>query len=148
MSVNDAQAEAPPLRGLTGSYSEAGGVELRGSAQALSILVEFLTSGDAAGVRRLEVEPGSSPEPYDVFLTAVRVVRVDGATRVGLAGTTLEFSGAQEGLRLLAENIAWVAEQSGPGSNAESSSHLHVEYYPGHPFLSPDSEPLVVALGP
>jgi hypothetical protein len=138
--------EAPPLRGLTACYSAAGGVELRGASRALMAFAELLASDALPGAYRLEVPPGASPAPYDLFLTAVRVERGEGATQVGLEERTLLISGARETLGLLAENIEWLAGQPGGGADTSVAPHLHVEYYPGHPFLSSDAEPLVVTL--
>jgi hypothetical protein len=59
---------------------------------------------------------------------------------VSIAGSDLIVAGNERSRSLLARNIEILA-----GSESHPS-HLHLEHYPGHAFLDPDSVPLIVEL--
>jgi hypothetical protein len=61
--------------------------------------------------------------------------------RIGRNATDLEITGEQTGLRLLADNLDAFTE-----APASFGGHLHIESYPGHYFLAPDSGPLLIVI--
>jgi hypothetical protein len=81
------------------------------------------------------------PAPYDVFLSALEVHLSDGPAAVRVVESNrVEVTGSSEALRGLASFFDFDEQVS-------AGYHHHLEYYDGHPFISPTSEPLVVTVG-
>jgi hypothetical protein len=84
---------------------------------------------------------GGDPAPYDVFLSALEVHLSDGPAAVHVVESNrVEVTGSSEALRGLVSFFDF-------NEAASAGYHHHVEYYDGHPFISPTSEPLVVTVG-
>jgi hypothetical protein len=67
------------------------------------------------------------------------VVKVDSNSLILLeTDQQLYVSGAKEKLDLFSANIDWLVDSQ------TERDHLHVEFYPGHFFLSEDALPLVL----
>ncbi|MFE5330002.1 hypothetical protein ACFRCG_26795 [Embleya sp. NPDC056575] len=109
-----------------------GEVDLTASAQELAALASAVAGGDGfigstspldgdalAGV---EVRPASGP--------GVRIA-LDASRRV------LVISGDHEAREILADNLHAMA-------TAEDGGHLHIDYFPEHPYLVEGSLPMVV----
>ena len=61
-------------------------------------------------------------------------------TRIGIQDRRLHIAGPTDQLRAIADNVHWLTINS-----PDTGSHLHMEYYDGHPFLEPGSIPLVIS---
>jgi len=111
-------------------------VELSGDASELRRLAELLV----AGAGRCEAEDSGGHILGQVALTAFCVhTRQAGAVSIGVDALKcgLCIAGDLERLNLLAANLSDVADMHDGG-------HLHVDYFPGHPYLASDSIALVV----
>jgi hypothetical protein len=128
---------------IVGYYSTSGALELRGSSQGLVELADIVRAEESISEALLTVNQGLTADPYDHLLSSIRVCKSDGPVIVARDGSSLEISGSLEALKPLAENIELLAKEK-----SETSSHIHIEYYPGHFFLSPSSAPLVVERDP
>jgi hypothetical protein len=117
---------------------KSGEMELSGTSLELLELVKGLRS--SRGTRRLGAS--GNPSPYSRALSSIESRRTSGKVAILLPsdGETLEIQGGLEELELLASNIEDFA------ADGDRSAHLHVEYFPGHDYLSERSEPLVIAL--
>jgi len=90
---------------------------------------------------RVPVLIDGDPAPYDLFLSALEVHLSNGPAVVRVVESNrVEVTGSSEALRGLASFFDFNEE-------ASAGYHHHVEYYDGHPFISPTSEPLVVTVG-
>lgn len=132
-----------PLR-VIGRYSASGEIEIRGDKQALLSWAESLADNHNASISL--VVPQAPANPYDSFLVAMYILRADEAVRIKLNGETLVISGSQEKLKLLADNIKWLAVCENSVESGQIENHLHVEYYQGHFFLDPKSDSLIIVL--
>ncbi|GAA4510943.1 hypothetical protein GCM10023191_074320 [Actinoallomurus oryzae] len=94
-----------------------------------------LAAAVAAGEGSFACSP-TSPEGRAV--TAVRVVGTAGpGVRVDVSQSTLLIDGDAEARAVLADNLRDMAAM-------EDGGHLHVDHFPGHPYLAAGSVPLVV----
>ncbi|WP_425564566.1 Imm32 family immunity protein [Planotetraspora silvatica] len=82
-----------------------------------------------------------APFPYSRSLSGLEFRETsEDVVCIAADGPSLKIHGGRMALDLLAENI------EGFASEADHSDHLHIEYFPGHDYLSQDSEPLVIAI--
>jgi hypothetical protein len=98
-----------------------------------------------AGHGRLPLTAVADPSPYDNALVEIAVKRRPAqAATITLAREThaLEISGDEASLAVLAENLGEFGAESTP------DEHMHIEYFPGHFYLGPNSHPLVAVLSP
>lgn len=115
-----------------------GELELSGTTLELLRLVEELRLG-REGCR---LDPSGNPTPYSKALSLIKVRRTSGPVLVSVSSDheILEIQGGVEEVEMMAATVEEFAAEG------DCTSHLHVEYLPGHEFLSHNSEPLVVAL--
>ena len=113
-------------------------MELSGTRLDLLSLAQALRSGRET----LPLNTAADPFPYSRALSTIESTRTSGDLVISLSTDShaLTFSGGSEELESLASTIMGFAEEG------DDSAHLHVEYVPGHEYLSPNSEPLVIAL--
>ena len=121
-------------------------VDVAGAANELLELAAILKSGPARVVYELLV-PRWPATPYDGFLSSIEIRVRDGSVQILRTSDAIEIQGSAEGLATVAQNIEFlVASQSDP-QLAYPATHIHVEYYPEHPFLDSEAEPLTISLG-
>jgi hypothetical protein len=115
-----------------------GEMELSGTNLELLRLVEELRL-NREGCR---LDPSGNPAPYSKALSLIQTRRTSGAVLISISSDheILEIQGGAEALEMLASTVEEFAAEG------DCTSHLHIEYLPGHEFLSHNSEPLVVAL--
>jgi hypothetical protein len=117
-------------------HQPTGEIDLSGDTFELRRLAELVAAG--AGVH--EAEGGDGDIPGELALTAVCVrVVADGAVvlSVDVPRRSLCIAGDLKSLALLAANLQEMADMQDGG-------HLHVDYFPGHPYLASGSISLVV----
>jgi hypothetical protein len=66
--------------------------------------------------------------------------------RIWEADEQLFICGARENLDLFSANVEWLTQKHSEEVR-QTRTHLHVEFYPGHFFLSEDALPLVLTVG-
>ena len=114
-------------------------VEVSGSPADLRDLADFIRLGDG-GVLRMEA--AADPSPYTHAASKVEVVIDDNSewllTSLDDDSQTLRLVGPRRSLELLADNVADQAN--------DPYGHLHIEWFPDHFYLAPDSLSLVVSL--
>ncbi|WP_033826321.1 hypothetical protein [Kitasatospora sp. MBT63] len=122
-------------------YSDTTGeAMLRGTRDELVAVAEVIRSG--AGSVRLDPVPDAAP--YDRGLAILEVATVPEAQ------VTLFVTGAEDRYRItgeprLLEVLASSIEEYGLEADpADTLDHLHVDYFPGHYYLSERSESMVV----
>jgi hypothetical protein len=115
-----------------------GEMELSGTSPELLRLAGELRLGQG-GCR---LDRSGDPAPYSRALSLIKINAASGAVSISVSSDreTLDIQGGGEALAMLASTVENFA------ANGDSSDHLHLEYLPGHEFLSHNSEPLVVAL--
>jgi hypothetical protein len=91
--------------------------------------------------------PLLAPAPCDgrglIYLTGM-VIKVDSTPlNVWVEGLQIFFSGAREKLELFVSNIEALLDLR-RHDPAQNSDHLHIEFYPGHFFLSKEALPLIL----
>ncbi|HEX8344402.1 MAG TPA: hypothetical protein VF657_06600, partial [Actinoplanes sp.] len=88
------------------------------------------------------LDASANPAPYSKALSSIETKQTSGSITISISSDheTLEIQGGAEALELLASTVEEFAAEN------DCTSHLHVEYLPGHEFLSHNSKPLVVAL--
>jgi hypothetical protein len=134
------QAERERLS-LVARYDRRGGVEVAGRPDDLRRLSDLLLSEDGKAAFDLTVPRAEDAAPYDGFLSSMSVETADQKARITRRGDSVRVVGSRVALTSLARSIEFIA------SNGDTkSAHIHVEFYEGHRFLEPDSEPLTVAL--
>jgi hypothetical protein len=76
---------------------------------------------------------------------SVLIIRVTaGPVVISHDGVRVEIVGGREALDELAVWLRFAAD--GPQVPSTVRYHVHIEHYPGHPWLAPASEPVVVTL--
>lgn len=121
---------------LLGMYSEAGDLAIEGDALGLHFLARALER-DQASIQLAAGRTGA--DPYDGFLRVVSLDTDQGKVRVAREGSTLRVVGSQQFKALLAANVMGLAD-----APARESDHLHIDYYPSHPYLDAGSASLVL----
>lgn len=112
-------------------------LELSGTRPELRALSRFLRAGRG----RCGLHENREPSPYSRSLAELEFQETpDSVIRIWVDGSSLKIFGGRAVLDLLADNIEDFA------SNADVPNHLHVEYFPGHPYLASDAESLVIAI--
>jgi hypothetical protein len=108
------------------------GFDLEGDPDSLRALADSLATGEAL---RVSAKGGQG---------LISIVRADGLTVMAHRSSHATFTGRQEHLDLLAETLRYVAD--GPSIPSPVQFHTHVEWYDGHPWLDPHTEPVVIHL--
>ncbi|GAA2561338.1 hypothetical protein GCM10010435_36290 [Winogradskya consettensis] len=111
-------------------------MDLSGPSVDMYALVELLR----AGAGEMSLAPDPEPRFYDRALARMIINRAAGRVLLTVEGDTLHIAGEERFLAVLADNLEAVAEAG------DTTSHLHVDYYPGHYYLAEDSAALVVQL--
>jgi hypothetical protein len=117
-------------------HQPTGEIDLSGDASELRGLAELVAAG--AGVH--DAEGGDGDVADELALTAVRVRVVAQSAvllSVDVSQRSLCVAGDLKWLAVLAANVRETADMQDGG-------HLHVDYFPGHPYLAPGSISLVV----
>lgn len=112
-------------------------IDLNASAALLHELASVIRSGVRATVTA--DRPGLPAAPYSDWLSDVRVEPDSGpGAGVYIEDNGAVIRGAPEALDTLASSLEFAA------SAGQAGGHLHIEHYDGHPYLRPDTVPLVV----
>jgi hypothetical protein len=115
---------------------DTGELELSGTSAELLQLARALRSGRG----RFPLDAAGDPAPYSRALESLESVRTAGKVVVSADPVSLRVAGDAEALESLASVLTALADEG------DLAGHLHLEYLPGHEFVSPRSEPLVVML--
>jgi hypothetical protein len=116
-------------------FETTGEIELAGSAKELSLLSRQLLFDNKTV--NLEYE-SLEPFPYSRNLESIQVKHFsDQAVKISIEGNSLLIEGSRDKLLILSENFDRQGDEL-------KNYHIHIEYYDGHFFLSPDSKPLIV----
>lgn len=117
---------------------KSGETELSGTSNELLQLARAIRLNQAAFP--LEKVPDASP--YTRSLAMLESTLTSGSEAISMSseGDTLEIRGGAAALALLAENI------EGFAAEGDETAHLHIDYFPGHEYLSQNSNSLVIAL--
>jgi hemin uptake protein HemP len=125
---------------IIGRYAH-NGIDLAGEAEALRTLAQLIERPVVGRERALALEvPATSPQPYRAFIESLRIVTGSGKVCISHAGQELTIAGSPAGLGTLAHNILSLVEHREP----PRSNHLHVEPYPGCPYLAEESAAVVI----
>jgi hypothetical protein len=120
-------------------YAVSSGFEIAGRDAALGELALLLErAASSSGLTRVDCQKPQTdtPLPYDELIEFITIERIDGLLCLLYEPRFLRIVGGAESLHLFAENIKSLI--------SEGWADLHVEYFPGHFFLAPASEPLVI----
>ncbi|MGN9822076.1 Imm32 family immunity protein [Streptomyces sp. SD11] len=113
-------------------------VDIAGSAAALEELGNALLQDGAEVVTSV----GSDPSPYTSYLSGIRVeLREDRVVlmTVDEGQKVLTFTGSEESMTVLADNIRGLGREGDPGE------HQHIEHHEGHCYLAESPVSLVVS---
>jgi hypothetical protein len=118
-------------------------IEMKGSAESLLKLSEALQSVTAVATFQF-IAPASPPNPYDAYAQTLRVVCSEGPLCIGKSEVEISIQGSSESLKILANNISFLARQKADHSAGRLMEHIHIEHYPESPYLKEGSVPMVV----
>jgi hypothetical protein len=92
--------------------------------------------------------PLSAPAERDerglIYLTRLLIKVTSGPVIISVSERELSVSGARDKLDLLCENVDWLIDPNNSAIAEQTRDHLHLEFYPGHFFLSADALPMVL----
>ncbi|GAB3171552.1 hypothetical protein GCM10027259_06890 [Micromonospora palomenae] len=113
-------------------------LELSGTGQELRDLAACLRS--SRGI--LPLDTGGDPSPYDKALSLIEFECTSGHVVIShvSARDALRIQGGADELDVFASSVEEF------GNEGDPSAHIHVEHVPGHEYLAPSTEPLVIAL--
>ncbi|MCM4084586.1 Imm32 family immunity protein [Paractinoplanes hotanensis] len=111
---------------------------MSGTIAELEVLARLLTLGGGS----VTLDRSADPSPYDRSLSRIDIVGGSGpiVARCLPESDVLWIQGGRAQLGLLAEILRDFAVAG------DVTSHLHIEYFPGHDYLDESADPLVVAL--
>lgn len=82
------------------------------------------------------------PTPYSRFLKKIEIkITSNSYVKIWVENDTLYIEGSHKKLLIFSENIESFGEKW------EKNTHIHVEYFDKHFYLSPNSTPLVITHG-
>lgn len=115
-----------------------GEMEFSGTSLELLKLVKALRVSRESC--RLDVT--ADPAPYSKALSTLETRQTSGKVLISVSSDreTLKIQGGRNAMEMLASTVEEFAAEG------DGAAHLHVEYLPGHEYLSQESEPLVIAL--
>ena len=79
-----------------------------------------------------------------VYLTQLAIIADSGPVSISVSDRRLSVSGAKDKLDLFSESVDWLVGHQNAAITQKVRDHLHVEFYPGHFFLSEDALPVVL----
>jgi hypothetical protein len=123
-------------------WTPDGSLELAGNRVELHELhgVILATAAGPVSEARVLAQTDGDPTPYASFLSALQVRCTEGPLLIRVTeNSELEAAGGAEALRGLVSFLEF-------GDDESDGAHSHVQFYDGHPFISPSSQPLVVSL--
>lgn len=114
-------------------------VEVAGSRANMKAIAKSVASSGT-----VPLVPQGDPAPYEKWIEAIKIEETAGslAIRVDTWSNILRLTGSPQTLQMLAKTVLVLA------GAAEENYHLHVEFYPGHPFLDEQSWSLALVLSP
>jgi hypothetical protein len=112
-------------------------IEVKGDASSLQALAQTLCDAQTSFEVALDVPLGQS-YPYLGNCRTLRVNVAEGKIRIMRGDSVIYISGSLDNLKILAQNIDFASRNS-------QSKHQHIEFYPSHYFLEPDSTPLIIS---
>jgi hypothetical protein len=115
------------------------GIDLEGTAMSLLELAERVQRLRGRETFELSI-PSVPPAPYSGYLRSLQIEVGEGNVHILLDHDRVYITGSAEKMEILAKNIASLASQK----SSHSSEHSHIEYFPGHFYLTEGSEPLVL----
>jgi len=118
-------------------------VEVEGSSADLGKLSQEIKA--CAELCKMSLSaPVDGDEKGLVYLTRLLIKVTSGPVKVSVSERDLSLSGAKDKLDLLCENIDWLIDPNNAATAERARDHLHLEFYPGHFFLSADALPMVL----
>jgi hypothetical protein len=130
------------LKGVTGKYTARGDLELEGSITGLTILATLLRR--ANDLKQVSLQVPTCPvdvKPYDGHLSTIELRPANDKIKLAREGDALIVSGAWDKMKLLADNVSLLIEDSERGVD-----HCHLEYYEDHPWLDATTLPIVITV--
>jgi hypothetical protein len=121
---------------------EDSGVEIEGTSADLHELSQSIRAcGDLC---RIPLSVPAAVDDRGLRYLKQLLVRVDSnSLNISTTDQELVVSGARDKLDLFSDNIDWLVASRREGT-LQKRDHLHVEFYPGHFFLSEDALPLLL----
>jgi hypothetical protein len=136
------QALEPSPIAIVGLFSLPIGVELFGDSQAYRTLAAEIGSDPPPLGRILTLVQPETSYPYPGILKKIHITVAEGDLGLHRIDDILLIIGDPSSLETLASNMIFFAEQiEGPYIEG---AHLHIEYFPGHPYIKTSSEPLIL----
>jgi|SRR5579875_2834081 len=123
---------------IVGRFGKSG-TDLEGTAMSLLEFAEQLQRIRGRETFELRI-PLVPPSPYSGYLRLLQIEVGEGNVHVLRDHDRVYIAGSVEKIEILAKNIAGLALQK----SSHSSEHSHIEYFPGHFYLTEGSEPLVL----
>jgi hypothetical protein len=123
---------------IVGRFGNSGS-DLEGTGASLLELSERVR--EITGHETFELKiPKVPPFPHSGYLKSLQIDVSEGKVQIWRDENCIYATGSVEMIAILAKNIAFLATQK----NDRSSVHSHIEYFPGHFYLTEGSEPLVL----
>jgi len=123
---------------IVGRFGSSG-IDLEGTSASLIELAERVQRSEGHETLELSI-PSAPASPYSGYLRSLQIEIGEGSVQILRDHDRLYIKGTPEKIEILAENIASLASQK----SSYSVEHLHIEYFPGHFYLTEGSEPLVL----
>jgi hypothetical protein len=115
-------------------------LEMFGPPSDLQQLIQHLTSGKDETIS-LAASSNFYASDRDLFTQLMIKITHDNVI-IEANNLTITITGSTKGLANLSQSIQILLSQE----NDFSSKHSHIEYFPGHPFIAPESEILTIYL--
>lgn len=128
---------------LIGRYDYAE-IQLEGQPEALRALARAIrASRPKSATFALRA---AKPVHWPHCASSLSIAAGVGNATISRTGDSIRIDGSPHAMELLAYAVEQLAERGASGDSDWSSEHMHIEYYPGHFYLSADSIPLIVQL--
>ena len=111
---------------------------------ALNQLADVLEDDSNEAHYELLAPVQTTQDLYEGYLTYLRIVKNNGALKIYRDGNILMISGSSKNTSIFATNLRFLHQEALSQPLMQSVLHIHIEYFPDHPYLDPVSDSVVI----
>ncbi len=125
-------------------YSTSNDLQLEATLEALDEFAGILEDDSKKSYHKLLMPAEPVAKSYAGFLADLHIAKDEGALKIYRDHSALIISGNRDNCLTLAANIRFLHEEALSQPQLHSMLHIHIEYFPGHFYLDPVSDPIVI----
>ena len=129
---------------LVVQFSASNDLLLEATTNALEELAGILEENSTDNHYKLLTSAQPAAKSYEGFLATLQIIKSEGALKVYRDHNMLVISGSPGNCIIFAANLRFLCQETLSQPSMQSVLHIHIEYFPDHPYLDPVSDPVVI----